>query len=188
MNHAVQFILDQNQKPLFAVLPFESYKKLIDHQDSASDLPSHPSLLSEDGMRVRLPHGGPGAYIDLVRLVDYCMNASLVSMAINARQQALDKFSIDQIASLDPLIRMCFLPKDSPYRNTMQATTEVVDALVETGIFVRSKRSFDAPNSKYYRPVNALDFIVEAGERFLGGKKPSEQINAFYWMKTDRSF
>jgi hypothetical protein len=184
MTHDVQFILDKSKKPTHAILDIDTYQDLI--RQGKKDLPASPSLLSEDGLRITLPHGGPSAHIDLVRLVDYFIRRSLSSLAISARQQTLDKFQANQLRSLDPMLRICFLPKDSPYRNTMQATNEVVDALVETGLFARSKRSFSEEHSTYYRPVNALDFLAERGKTFLTGKnEPINPIPLFFWAKSD---
>ena len=78
------------------------------------------------------------------------------------RAQAYDKFPSNQLDTLDPLIRREFLPANSPYQNTMQATTEVVDALVESGLFIRTKKHFEG----FYRPVKALDVCHEAMNAF----------------------
>jgi hypothetical protein len=180
MTHDVQFILDKSKNPTHAILDIDTYRDLI--RQGKNDLPTNPSLLSEDGLYVRLPHGGPGACIDLIRLIDYAERNSLLNLAINARQQTLEKFQPDQMASLDPMLRICFLPKNSPYRNTMQATSEVVDALVETGLFIRSKRSYE----HYYRPVNALDIVEKEVEAFLKKhKRPYNPIPSYYWVKSE---
>jgi len=185
MSKQVQLILNDQEKPVFAVLPYTTYLELIKGKDVPDDLSIATSLISPDGLKIRLPHGGPGAEIDLVRLVDYCRQSSMVSMAVNARQQTLDKFDSKQLGSLDHLLRTQFLAKDSPYRNTMQATSEVVDALVRTGIFRRSKRDFGG----YYRAVLALDYIAEQGDEFMSEKKIPlfNRIPNLYWYYSDRT-
>jgi hypothetical protein len=177
----VQLILNDQEKPIFAVLPYQAYLDLIKDKDIPEELTVASSLISSDGLKIRLPYGGPGAEIDLIRLVDYCRRASMISMSINARQQTLDKFESNQLGSLEYLLRTQFLPKDSPYKNTMQATSDVVDALEQTGIFRRSKREFPG----YYRPVLALDYIADQGEEFMRGRKLPlfDKIDPFHWMK-----
>lgn len=196
MNKKHQIISDQEGKPLFALIPYEEYVMLQKNINERRTAPTGSTLLSEDGLRISLPHA-PGEHIDLVRLVDYCVRTSQVSMGadddldevrkeygesfpVNMRAQALTNFDARQMGSLDPLIRAKFLSKNSPYRNTMQATTEVVNALVSTGIFNPTKRKFD-----FYRPVNALDFNVEAAKEFLAGKPPvQDPIKPFFWYKS----
>lgn len=196
MNKKHQIITDQEGKPLFALIPYEEYLMLQKQMNETRTASTGGSLLSEDGLRISLPHA-PGEHIDLVRLVDYCVRTHQVSMGadddldevrkeygesfpVNMRTQALANFDARQLGSLDPLIRAKFLSKNSPYRNTMQATTEVVNALVSTGIFVPTKRKFD-----FYRPVNALDFNVEAAKEFLAGKPAvKDPIKPYFWYKS----
>ncbi|WP_218276160.1 hypothetical protein, partial [Pseudomonas sp. MPR-R5B] len=181
MSKNVQFILNDQEKPVFAVLPYQAYLDLIKDKDIPEELTVASSLISSDGLKIRLPYGGPGAEIDLIRLVDFCRRASIISMSINARQQTLDKFENNQLGSLEYLLRTQFLPKDSPYKNTMQATSDVVDALEQTGIFRRSKRDFPG----YYRPVLALDYIADQGDEFMRGRKLPlfNKIEPFHWVK-----
>ncbi|WP_460093711.1 hypothetical protein [Pseudomonas sp. S2_B03] len=186
----VQFINDEKGRPLFAVLPYHFYEVLMTNHPMAETL---PTPLLKDDRYIELPEAD-GEHIDLVRLVDYCLRQATVSfgadddraenfelyrdsLPVNARTQALERFDSQFSGGLDPLIRRFFLPKDSPYRNTMQATTAVVDALVKTGIFTKTKRKFD-----FYRPVNALDFNVEAGRAYLDGKPAVENpIPTYFW-------
>lgn len=203
----VQFITDDNGIPIYAVIPISHYEALTMHYTAIEEA---PSPLIQDDRYILLPEA-PGERIDLYRLVDYCLRQALVAFAadddreqtlkdylktlpveiseealsefkkgipINARTQALRVFEKEFSAGLDPLIRRHFLPKDSPYRNTMQATTAVVDALVKTGLFSRSKRKFN-----FYRPVNALDFNLEAAREFMKGKEvPKPQIEVYFWL------
>lgn len=177
-----QVIYDTNNKPAFAVLPYHEYEKIMTLLAEKLDQPS--PLLSEDGLFIRLPHGGPDAQIDLIVLANYCYERSLIAIAIGARQQRLSKFEINQVGALDPMIRMCFLKQDSPYRNTMQATTEVVDALVETGMFKRTKRDFNnaVEGQQFYRPVLALEVNEAAVKAFVKSHpKPRFTIPFHYW-------
>lgn len=161
----IQFLSNENGEPVFAVLPIATYRELIAGRD-AGDQPSEhsKSLLSADGRYVRLPHGGPKAQLDVLRLADLCARKGISRLAIGKRAQALNLFSRDEVRhGLDPLIRSFFLPKDSPYRNTMQAVKDVVDALVETGIFDHAKEQFP----HYGRAVNSLKVNPAALQTFL---------------------
>lgn len=186
-------IQDPDGNVLYYLVPPEEYQMHFAANVTQADT---SSLISEDGLKIYLPEAGEGDHIDLVRLARYCVDTSLVAMGadddrdsvkeeyaksfpINMRQQALKNFEARQMGSLDPLIRAKFLPKDSPYKNTMQATTAVVDALVETGLFSRSKRKFD-----FYRPVNSLDFNLEAAKEFLKDKpEVKNRIDPYFWYK-----
>lgn len=147
-----QFIRDIDGQPIFAILPIDTYKSLI-KDSSEFEQPPRASLLSADGRYVRLPNAGPDFHLDVLRLVDLLARRGTISLAIAQRAQTLDKFNEDQFRNgLDPLIRRCFLPDGSPYKNTMQASNEVVDALVQTGIFEPAMEKFPA----WYRPVKSL--------------------------------
>lgn len=163
MKSNVQFILDQNEAPVFAVLPFAEYTRLIGNQNNPEEALGSPSLLSADRRFIRLPHGGPGAKLDVLAFVKWLEKRSIINMAVNQRAQTLDKFPHDQMSTLDPVIRTWFLPEGSPYKNTMQATTDVVDALVETGMFTRTKQVYEY----FYRPVNAIEVNWEKATEFL---------------------
>jgi len=152
MSQSVQILVDSQGKPAYAVLPYQHYLTLIQDEMKNETQPTN-SLLSHDGRYITLPNGGPGARIDVLRLADLVQRRGLFRIAINQRAQALDKFPKDQRATLDPLIRRVFLAEDSAYKNTMQASQEVVDALVETGIFKRVQADFDC----FYRAVKALE-------------------------------
>lgn len=158
----VQFLMAEDGTPAFAVLPYAEYLTLKQSLPG-QQLPTQ-SLLSADGTRILLPNGGPGAYLDLFEFANYVNSRQIPHMAINQRAQALEKFPKEQLENtLDPLIRQSFLPKDSPYKNTMQATAAVVDALVESGLFIRVKQSYPY----FFRPVNAIACQQEAIENFL---------------------
>ncbi|MDD2113824.1 hypothetical protein NP554_18780 [Pseudomonas asiatica] len=166
MKSNVQLILDQNEAPIFAVLPYAEYTRLIANQSNPKEALTAPSLLSEDRRYIRLPHGGPGAKLDVVELLDWLNARAITDLAINQRAQTLDKFPQDQSMTLDPIIRRVFLPESSPYKNTMQAVAEVVDALVETGCFKRIKKSYPS----FYRAVNALEIDWTEASQFLKGR------------------
>lgn len=165
----IQFLSNENGEPVFAVLPIATYRELVAarHDDAIGDRPASqqsPSLLSADGRYVRLPHGGPNARLDVLRLADLCARKEISCLAIGKRAQALNLFSMEEVRhGLDPLIRSFFLPKDSPYRNTMQAVNDVVDALVATGIFDHAKVRFP----HYGRAVNSLKVNKVALQAFL---------------------
>jgi hypothetical protein len=175
MNIKPQFITGKDGQPQFAVLPYEDYCNLVNASSDATHVAPR-SLINADRTDITLPNGGPGAYIDLVRLADYfqrrgtCdLGINQMDMAVNQRAQSLEKFPSDQRDTLDPFVRRHFLRPDSPYRNTMQVTTEVVDALVDTGMFKRIKKSYPY----FYRPVNALEVVVPALLEYIKQKGPA---------------
>jgi len=148
----LQFINGADGKPAFVVIPFDEFSR-GEPAPAAETAPLSPeSLLSTDGRFVGLPHGGPGAQIDLRQFIDAWVRRGTTVMAINKRQQAYSKFVGDGRNALDPILRRCFLPIGSPYANSMQATTAVVDALAQTDVFERTTEAQDG----YYRPVQCI--------------------------------
>jgi hypothetical protein len=175
MNIKPQFISDKDGKPQFAVLPYSDYLSLINASSDVIQVPL-PGLISADRTKITLPNGGPGAHIDLIRLADYFDRRGTCDLAVNQRAQALEKFPSNQSDTLDPFVRRHFLAKGSPYRNTMQVTTEVVDALVDTGMFRRIKKSYPY----FYRPVNALEVVVPVLLEYIEEKgRPSNSIELY---------
>lgn len=152
MKNKIQFIVDDSNSPLFAVVPYADYLNLTALQREDGALPAGPSLLSSDRLTIRLPHGGPNATLSVLDFLEMWFRSATDDMAINQRAQAFDKFPEDQRCTLDPVIRRSFLPEGSPYKNTMQATTDVVEALLDTGLFTRISKKYDYS----YRPVKAI--------------------------------
>ncbi|QVW25356.1 hypothetical protein KJF94_07215 [Pseudomonas hormoni] len=152
---SVQFIHGESGEAVFAVLPIDDYRALI-AGGSASESPSRLNpLLNEEQTMIKLPYGGPNAYLSVPELLDYLRKHEIQHLAVNQRAQTLDKFPDNQLMTLDPIIRREFLG-DLRYKNTMQATNEVVDALVATGKFRRCKQRYEGIFS---RPVNALEVV-----------------------------
>lgn len=152
---SVQFIHGDNGEAVFAVMPIEMYRALIaGGSRSEASASSHP-LLNEDQTMIKLPYGGTNAYLHVPDLLKYLKEHGIKNLAINQRAQTLDKFPEEQQMTLDPIIRREFLG-DLRYRNTMQATTEVVDALVATGHFRRIKQRYEG---MFLRAVNALEVV-----------------------------
>ena len=149
---SVQFICNENGDVEYAVMPIGHYRALVSGV-SESDLP-HP-LLTKDKTAVKLPYGGPGTCLVIDDLVKYLKKHGISHLAINQRAQVLTAYPEEQEMTLDPIIRREFLMDDSSYRNTMQATSDVVDALVSTGRFRRTKKRYDFFN----RAVNALELV-----------------------------
>ena len=90
-----------------------------------------------------------------------------------------DKFEGEAVNGLDAILRRCFLPENSPYKNTMQATTAVVDALVETGIFSRSIEAMTG----YYRPVQCIRIDEERAKAFLQKHgRPENPLDLHHFM------
>ena len=165
MSLRYQYINGADGQPAFVVIPYAEFSRdqsqveAKSHEEFASD-----SLLSADGLFVRLPHGGPDARMDLRQFIDAWVRRGTISvLAIYKKQQAYEKFKNEAQNGLDAILRRCFLPKDSPYINTMQATTAVVDALVETGVFSQSLESMPG----FYRPVQCIRINDEKAVEFL---------------------
>ncbi|WP_179061455.1 hypothetical protein [Pseudomonas taiwanensis] len=162
----VQYLHAADGTPLFAVLPIDQYRQLLNGQGT---VPVTAPLLSADGRYVSLPHGGSDAKLDVVQLIEHWL-AGIESktleahMAINSRAQTLDRFPPEQQrCTLDPLVRTQFLQSDG-YRNTMQVTTEVVDALVATGVFSRCSKLYAG---LFSRSVKALEIDPVKAQAFL---------------------
>lgn len=148
----VQFIHNEDGEVEYAVMPIAHYRELISDDFDASVIPHHP-LLNQDKTMVKLPYGGADTWVCIADLISYLRAQGITHLAINQRAQTLDKFPEEQQMTLDPIIRREFLVDGSPYRNTMQASGEVVDALVSTGLFRRTKKRYDFFN----RAVNAIE-------------------------------
>lgn len=141
-NNNVQFLHNQFGEAIFAILPIETYKALLlgSSQETAEQVKTSPLLFGEgDNLSVRLPYGGPDAAVKIKDIISKFKNLGVNEMAVNARAQSLDKFSEDQQHTLDPVLRR-MLPHS--YQNTMQATKDVVDALVASGYFKLDRRKF----------------------------------------------
>jgi hypothetical protein len=159
----LQYINNADGKPAFVVIPYTEFLNGNNTVASEREASAPQSLLSADGRFIRLPHGGPDAQIDLLQFIEACRRRGTISLAIGKRRQAYEKFQGEALNGLDAIVRRCFLPENSPYQNTMQATTAVVDAFVETGVFSRSLESMPG----YYRPVQCIRINVEKAAEFL---------------------
>ncbi|MDM9586381.1 hypothetical protein QUC26_00065 [Pseudomonas asiatica] len=197
-----QFILGENQEPLFAVIPYCEYKQVFapkEHTVQDSEQPKHIPL------SIRLPNGGPGAVIDLPRFVDYWCRKGILSMPINQRAKPFHDFESRERFSVEAMVRMCFVPVS--YRNTMQVVTEVTDQLVETGlfrlvkldsakmvngeVFIRSKAIVTNEDQrldieKYKRAVKCLEIVEEAAVQFVAANEPIMPISDDWWLKNSQ--
>ena len=150
----VQFIHNEAGEVEYAVMPIAHYRALMAENFDPSAVTPHP-LLTQDQTAIKLPYGGPGTCLIVEDLIQYLKKHHITHLAINQRAQTLDKYPKEQEMTLDPIIRREFLMGDSSYRNTMQASGEVVDALVSTGRFRRTKKRYDYFN----RAVNAIELV-----------------------------
>lgn len=150
----VQFIHNEAGEAEYAVMPIRDYRKLVSATEAGFEDEAH-RLLTEDKKAVRLPYAGPGTVLDIEDLISYLTKHGINDLAINQRAQTLDKFPKEQAMTLDPIIRREFLVPGSPYANTMQASIDVVDALVSTGRFRRTKKRY----SFFNRAVNAIELL-----------------------------
>jgi len=168
----LQYINGEDGTPAFVVIPYaefeRNYRPVAAHDLAESPLKGTNSLISEDGMHISLPHGGD-AKIDLHRFVQaWDDRGTTWVMAVGKRRQAYEKFYGEVVNGLDAILRRCFLPANSPYKNTMQATTVVVEALVETGLFEHGVEHVTG----YYRPVQVLRINEEKAREFLATHGP----------------
>ncbi|NNN23389.1 hypothetical protein [Pseudomonas nitroreducens] len=174
----VQYIHDADGTPMFAVLPIDQYRQLLNGQGA---IPASATLLSADGRYVSLPHGGSDAKLDVVLLIEFWLTGIRDGdldehMAINSRAQVFDRFpAAQQTCTLDPLVRDRFLQSPS-YRNTMQVTTEVVDALVATGVFSRCSKLY--PDLSFTRSVKALEIDQTKAKAFLEQHAPAKRARS----------
>jgi hypothetical protein len=177
---AIQYINGADGMPAFVVIPYAEFSRSDSPVVAEGVASTSNSLLSNDGLFIRLPHGGPDVKIDLRKFIDAWTRRGTISvLAITQRRQAYDTFEGEALNGLDAILRRCFLPKDSPYKNTMQATKAVVDALVETGVFLRSTESMPG----YYRPVQCIRINEEKALEFLAlHGKPNRPLDIHHFM------
>ncbi len=115
-------------------------------------------------LSIKLPHAGPEAYLSLKELAKYFLDNDIDVMPINNRAQVFADFKDEHLTNtLDPVIRNVFLPKDSPYKNTMQAVSAVTDALVESGLFSRETVKFEG----FGKRVNSLRINHELAQSLV---------------------
>lgn len=161
-----QLIKDELGNPIFALVPYKEYLTLLKTANQNAD--AQISEVTE----IPLPYGG-GHAINVIQLVDFShrlFQQGINSIPIDARNEVLSKLmeryttpESQAYPGLDILIRLYFLPKGSGYRNTRQAVRAVIDALVDTGIFILTREVF----SNSHRAINALQYIPETGSRYL---------------------
>lgn len=192
MNH--QFILGEDQEPLFAVIPYSEYTRVFAPKEQAiKDLESPKGI----PLSIRLPNGGSKAAIDLSQFVEYWCRNGILSMPINQRAKPLKDFEYRERFSIEAMVRVCFVPES--YRNTMQMTKEVTDKLVATGLFREVK--FDSARlqsdgeifrrsealvteehahldfAKYSRAVKCLEIVEDVAIQFMKENKPRAPIS-----------
>ncbi len=166
---AAQFILDNDGNAIFAVLPIEDYRSLtgsmvnVGEGESAKEKPLLASLVNTDDWTLKLPFGGSFATIMIADLILVMEKHQMKDLAINQRAQSYDKFPEDQLLTLDPILRRLLPAAAAGYRNTMQATTDVVDSLIDCGLFIRTRKKY--PYSS--RVVNALEIVAEKKDEIL---------------------
>lgn len=180
----VQFINHPDGSPQFAVIPYREYRKLLQEKTELlakkgyydgcrsldREVDSAEPLLSADGCFITLPNGR-GARLDLRQFIAVWLKSRpSMTMMVNRRNRAYSTFEGEERNTLDPIIRRCFLPPDSPYLNTVQATTAVVEALLQTGIFTEERKSLPG----YYRPVKCIVMNEQKARDFFITHSPAE--------------
>jgi hypothetical protein len=152
-----QFIFDEHQKPLFAIVPYDEYTQVFsDKSQPSADASAHEIPLS-----ISLPNAGANAAIDLPRFVEYWVRCGIQSLPINKRAKPLHEFEGRERFSLEALIRICFISPS--YQNTMQAVNEVTDQLVQTGLFheVRFNKAQLIPDQVFKREHAILNASIQ---------------------------
>lgn len=164
----ISFIVDAQGSKQSVVISMELYSQLLPtirglkQRERQNDGGSISSLIVDKGTAILLPYGG-GEKLSLVKLVDYLLDKKLTSLAINNRAQHLHDYDKKYLeTTLDPIVRGVFLSKEA-YKNTMQVTTAVVDALEDTGLFIRERKLYD----NFTRTVNGVRLDVEKCKAFL---------------------
>lgn len=162
-----QILKDEHGNPLFAVIPYLDYLGLLKELDEKNQ-----QAPVSNATEIPLPYS-KGAFLDVIRFVDFfhrLHQQGINSIPVDARNEVLDSLleryttpESQKHPGLDVLIRLYFLPADSPYKNTRQAVKEVVHSLENTGIFTLTRETF--PN--FYRAVNAIQYDPNAGLAYL---------------------
>ncbi|MCO7610567.1 hypothetical protein GWQ44_09330 [Pseudomonas sp. 3MA1] len=153
--NSVQFIHGENGEAIFAVMPIAVYRDLVAGRSALEPAAQTHPLVNEDQTMIKLPYGGLNAYLHVPDLVNYLQKHGIKHLAINQRAQVYTAYPENQLMTLDPIIRREFID-DLRYKNTMQATTEVIDALVSTGKFRRCKQRYEGV---FTRAVNAIELV-----------------------------
>ncbi|WP_186214102.1 hypothetical protein [Burkholderia gladioli] len=170
----IQYVNASDGTPTHVIIPINEFKRdyVPVGSTNVATASESESLLSADKLFIKLPHGGPNAKIDVHAFAHaFCRRGTtdtvLPVVPIAKKTQKLADFEgtrddnkrvvVGPINGLDAMLRRCCLPEGSPYRDTMQATTAVVDALVETGLFKRTTQTMDG----FYRPVQCLSVVQE---------------------------
>lgn len=166
MNH--QFILDENQDPIFAIIPYGEYTKLFIPAVQVVEA----ELSQEIPLTIRLPNAGAGAAIDLPRFVDYWVRNGILSMPINQRAKAFKEFTGREKFTVEALVRACFVPES--YRNTMQMVGEVTSQIVATGLFREVK--FDRAQFKEGYPFVRSQALITDEDKAINTERYSRAV------------
>lgn len=166
MNH--QFILDENQDPIFAIIPYCEYTKLFIPAVQVGEA----ELSQEIPLTIRLPNAGAGAAIDLPRFVDYWVRNGILSMPINQRAKAFKEFTGREKFTVEALVRACFVPES--YRNTMQMVGEVTSQIVATGLFREVK--FDCAQFKEGYPFVRSQALINDEDKVINTERYSRAV------------
>lgn len=161
MKNNVTVFHDASGNPIQVLLSWVEYQKLINPEKPGK------SLETNDPNRIRLPGTNGLMALDVQALVENLHVLGAVVIPINCKAQALDAFGENENVTLEVVVR-CMLGQESPYKNTMQCTNALVDALVETGRFERCRaksaklqinHSCPYPLKQFYRPVHCLRIV-----------------------------
>lgn len=166
-----QFILDENKTPLFAVIPYHEYVKLVPQQIEKMADPE-PKPAKNAPLSIRLPNAGATAAIDLHSFVDYWARKGLLAMPINQRAKPFKEFIGRERFTVEALVRACFVPES--YRNTMQMVNDVTNAIVATGLFREVK--FDSAQLKDDSPFVREKALITESDQTLNIERYSRAV------------
>ncbi|WP_421557782.1 hypothetical protein [Pseudomonas canadensis] len=120
------------------------------------------SLLRDNGRKITLPNAGQDDHADLDLLVEYWVRNETSVIKTGPQTAASGEFySGDD--SLDAMLRICCLPKESCFREAIQINGGVIEAFLETGLFTK-EGDVDASG------FTTLRFDLEKGKKFRAGK------------------
>lgn len=127
------------------LVDFEHNSKIEQVESALKALGTSIKKGSRSSTWIALPYGGPEAGFYAERLADALKERGAQEIVIGAVAAPIDKIKPD---SLDYLLRTRYAKSTS----TMQAVTEVIDALVATNLFER----VNIPGTNSNRPIKAI--------------------------------
>jgi hypothetical protein len=133
MKNDLTIFHDASGNPTQVLMSWVEYQKLLSGKPKLDG-----AALQTNPNEIRLPGAGNYA-LNVVDLVARLKTWGFSIIPICARAKKLTEFEGYEKNSLEYVIRADILGPESPYHNTMQCTTLVIEALVHSGWFERCK-------------------------------------------------